>query len=75
VLAQTTSCDLGVQYDLTCDACGAHFDAEPPVRRDPAQLWAAAGADRWVLLAGRDGFGHRCATCAAGVLRSPAYSH
>jgi hypothetical protein len=67
VLAQTTSCDEGVQFDLNCDACGAHFAARDPLRRDPATLVAAAGQEGWVVLSGVGGYGHRCESCVPGA--------
>lgn len=63
MLAQTTSVDDGVSYDLTCDGCGAVFAAPAEFSRDPAALWDLAERFGWRMLAAGPQVAYRCHVC------------
>jgi hypothetical protein len=63
VKARTTSCDDGMRFDLTCDACGASFSATPQLRHDPAALWRATAERGWALTPNGPSGTHRCGDC------------
>ncbi len=65
MLVRTTSCDDGVQFDLTCDGCGEVQQAGPALRRNAEALLGWASELGWALTSAT-----HCGNCGVPSARS-----
>jgi hypothetical protein len=64
VLTKTTSCDVGVRVDLSCDSCDALFSPRASIPQIPTAVWAAAAAGGWSTVGASPTGRHFCPDCA-----------
>ncbi|GII22943.1 hypothetical protein Pme01_25400 [Planosporangium mesophilum] len=64
MLIKTTSCDVGVRIDLSCDSCDLLFLPRPSTPQVLSAVWKAAAARGWKATEPGPRGRHYCPACA-----------